>query len=317
MATITGARGPSAFHLQRHPCYTSVMRGILLAAGSGARLDPLTRVACKQLLPVYDKPMVYYPLSVLMLAGIREVLVITTPKDAPLFTSLLGDGAHLGMQLSYAQQPEPRGIAEALLIGRDFVGTEPVALILGDNIFFGAGLSTALRAARDSLAGAALFGYAVSDPGRYGVAELDAEGRLLGIEEKPERPRSRIAVTGLYFYDPRAVEIASTLTPSARGELEISDVNNAFVADGSARMTVLGRGIAWLDAGTAESLLEASQLVRVLEERQGTSIACLEEVAFRTGLIDLEQLRALSAGASASRYGRYLRELAEEEGRRR
>jgi glucose-1-phosphate thymidylyltransferase len=290
------------------------MRGILLAAGSGARLDPLTRVASKQLLPVFDKPMVYYPLSVLMLAGIREVLVITTSKDAHLFAALLGDGSELGMRLSYAEQAEPRGIAEALLIGRDFIGEEPVALILGDNLFFGAGLSSTLRAARDALGGAALFGYAVADPGRYGVAELGADGRLLRIEEKPAKPRSRIAVTGLYFYQARAVQIAAGLTPSARGELEISDVNNAFVAEGSARLTVLGRGIAWLDAGTAESLLEASQLVRVLEERQGTSIACLEEVAYRTGLIDRAQLRALAARSGDSRYGRTLREIAEEEG---
>jgi glucose-1-phosphate thymidylyltransferase len=288
------------------------MKGIVLAGGAGTRLDPLTRVVSKQLLPVYDKPLIYYPLSVLMLAGIREILVISTPQDLPLFQRLLGTGEELGLSFSYAEQPAPNGLAEAFIIGRSFVGSDPVCLILGDNIFYGAGLEKQLLEARASLDGATLFGYQVEDPERYGVAEIGPRGELVGIEEKPKHPKSKVAITGLYFFDNRVVEIAGKLKPSARGELEITDVNNTYVAGGLARLQMLERGHAWLDTGTHESLLDASHFVATLERRQGTSIACLEEIAYRRGYIDADQLRALADRCGKSLYGRYLRRALDE-----
>jgi len=288
------------------------MKGIVLAGGAGTRLAPLTRVVSKQLLPVYDKPLIYYPLSVLMTATIRDVLIITTPMDAPLFQKLLGTGEALGMRFSYAEQPEPNGLAEVFLIGRDFVGDDNVCLVLGDNIFYGAGLATTLQRAREQLDGAVLFGYQVSDPERYGVAELDGQGNLVGIEEKPSQPKSRIAITGLYYYDNEVLDIAAGLEPSARGELEITDVNNAYIARGRASLEVLGRGTAWLDTGTHESLMDASHFVHVLQNRQGTHIACLEAIAYRLGYIDTVQLRRAAQAHGSSDYGRYLREMADE-----
>ncbi|HYP78350.1 MAG TPA: glucose-1-phosphate thymidylyltransferase RfbA [Polyangiaceae bacterium] len=288
------------------------MKGIILAGGNGSRLDPLTRVVSKQLLPVYDKPMIYYPLSMLMLAGIREVLVISTPRDLPLFERLLGTGEELGMRFEYAVQPAPNGLAEAFIIGREFVGSGPVCLILGDNIFYGAGLGAQLRKARAELDGATLFGYRVEDPERYGVAEVGPSGELLGIEEKPKRPKSRLAVTGLYFFDNQVLEIAQRLEPSARGELEITDVNNAYIAAGRARLEILGRGQAWLDTGTQESLLDAGHFVATLERRQGTSIACIEEIAFRMGFIDAAQLERLADKCGKSQYGQSMRRALEE-----
>jgi len=290
------------------------MKGIVLAGGSGTRLHPVTRVVSKQLLPVYDKPMVYYPLSVLMLAGIRDILVISTPQDAPAFQRLLGDGGELGLRIGYAEQPEPNGLAEAFVIGAEHVGSDPAALVLGDNIFHGPGFSGLLqRSIADVTAGDAgcvLFGYAVRDPQRYGVAEADADGRLLSIEEKPEHPRSNRAVTGLYFYDNDVVEIAAGLTPSARGELEITDVNRAYLERGTARLVDLGRGFAWLDTGTHESLLEAGEYVRVLENRQGVRIACIEEIAMRMGYIDPAACYALGEGQAKSGYGEYVMDVA-------
>lgn len=289
------------------------MKGIILAGGSGTRLHPLTRVISKQLLPVYDKPMIYYPLSVLMLAGIREVLVISTPQDLPLFERLLGTGEELGMRFSYAVQAAPNGLAEAFIIGREFVGRDPVCLILGDNIFYGAGFSQQLREARDELAGAMLFGYRVDDPERYGVAELGPNGELMSIEEKPLRPKSKLAVTGLYLFDNEVLHIAASLKPSPRGELEITDVNNVYVAAGRANLKILARGSAWLDTGTQESLLDASHFVATLERRQGTSIACIEEIAYRMGFVDAAQLRRLADQCGKSTYGQYLRRTLEEE----
>jgi len=280
------------------------MKGIILAGGSGTRLDPLTRVISTQLLPVYDKPMIYYPLSVLMLAGIREVLVISTPQDLPMFERLLGTGEELGMRFSYAVQAAPNGLAEAFIIGRKFVGTDSVCLILGDNIFYGAGFGLQLREARGELDGALLFGYQVEDPERYGVAELGPGGELLGIEEKPAHPKSKLAVTGLYFFDNQVLDIAASLKPSPRGELEITDVNNVYVKAGRARLKTLMRGSAWLDTGTQESLLDASHFVATLERRQGTSIACIEEVAYRMGFIDAAQLARLAEKCGKSRYSR-------------
>src|SRR5215468_5550472 len=262
------------------------VKGIILAGGAGTRLHPITKATSKQLLPVYDKPMVYYPLSVLMLAGIREILVISTPQDLPQFQRLLGDGTEFGLTLSYAEQPQPNGLAEAFLIGRDHIGTDSVCLVLGDNIFHGQGLGTRLQRAVADLDGCTLFGYPVKDPERYGVAEVDAAGRLVSIEEKPLHPRSNLAVTGLYLYDNSVVELAAGLTPSARGELEITDLNNAYLAQGRAQLVNLGRGTAWLDTGTHDSLLEAAQFVQVIENRQGLKIACLEEIAYRKGWID-------------------------------
>jgi glucose-1-phosphate thymidylyltransferase len=285
------------------------MKGIILAGGSGTRLWPLTRAVSKQLLPVYDKPMIYYPLSVLMLAGIREILVISTPVDLPLFERLLGDGRALGLSFSYAEQPQPNGLAEAFIIGRDFVGPDPVTLILGDNIFYGAGLAKILQQARANVEGATLFGYRVQDPERYGVVELDAQGKVLGIEEKPKKPRSQIAVTGLYFYDNEVLEVARTLQPSPRGELEITDVNRRYAERGRARVELLGRGMAWLDTGTHESLLEAGEFVSVLQKRQGTHIACIEEIAYFMGFIGAAELEALASAYGNNPYGQYLRSL--------
>jgi glucose-1-phosphate thymidylyltransferase len=285
------------------------MKGIILAGGSGTRLHPITRAVSKQLLPVYDKPMVYYPLSVLMFSGIREILLISTPNDLPLFERLLGSGAELGLSISYAVQPEPKGLAQAFQIGRDFVGRDASSLVLGDNIFYGAGLAELLQKARAALDGCVLFGYRVDDPERYGVVECDATGKILGIEEKPKLPKSQLAVTGLYFYDNDVLDIARDLKPSARGELEITDLNNVYVARGKAKLELMGRGMAWLDTGTATSLLEAAQFVHILQTRQGTQIACLEEVAYRMGFIDAEQVARLAAGYGASHYGNYLRSL--------
>jgi glucose-1-phosphate thymidylyltransferase len=287
------------------------VKGIVLAGGSGTRLHPITRAVSKQLLPVYDKPMIYYPLSVLLLAGIREILVISTPTDLPLFRRLLGPGHELGIELSYAEQPEPNGLAEAFLIGRTHVGDDSAALVLGDNIFYGVGLSDLLQHEASTVDGCTLFGYRVSDPQRYGVAEADAGGRLLSIEEKPARPRSSIAVTGLYFYDNDVLDIAAALTPSARGELEITDVNKAYLDKGGARLVDLGRGMAWLDTGTHDSLLEAGQFVQVLEHRQGVRIACLEEIALRMGFIDAAQAYRLGEALGKSGYGQYVMDVAQ------
>jgi glucose-1-phosphate thymidylyltransferase len=286
------------------------VKGIILAGGAGTRLHPITKATSKQLLPVYDKPMIYYPLSVLMLAGIREILVISTPQDLPQFERLLGDGAEIGLTLSYAEQPQPNGLAEAFIIGRDHIGDDTAALVLGDNIFYGHGLGTALQRAAADLDGCTLFGYPVKDPERYGVAEVDASGKLLSIEEKPARARSNLAVTGLYLYDNAVVELAANLAPSARGELEITDLNNAYVAQGRARLVNLGRGTAWLDTGTHDSLLEAGQFVQVLEHRQGVRIACLEEIALRMGYIDADQAYKLGEALGKSGYGQYVMEFA-------
>ncbi len=286
------------------------MKGIILAGGAGTRLHPITRATSKQLLPVYDKPMIYYPLSVLMLAGVREVLVITTPHEQDQFVRLLGDGADLGISISYAVQPEPNGLAEAFVIGRDHIGADTAALVLGDNIFHGHDLAKTLAQASTLTAGCVLFGYQVRDPERYGVAEADASGQLMSIEEKPAQPKSNLAVTGLYFYDNDVVDIAAGLAPSARGELEITDLNNVYVRRGDARLIDLGRGTAWLDTGTHDSLLEAGQYVQVLEHRQGVRIACLEEIALRAGFIGAEQAYALGAAQAKSGYGEYVMAVA-------
>ncbi|MGD2070037.1 MAG: glucose-1-phosphate thymidylyltransferase RfbA [Gemmatimonadota bacterium] len=288
-------------------------RGIILAGGSGTRLYPITQVVSKQLLPVYNKPMVYYPLSTLMLAGIRDILVISTPRDLPLFRRLLGDGSRLGLALRYAEQPRPEGLAQAFHIGRDFVGDGPVTLILGDNIFFGQGLRPVLEATAARGEGATVFGYKVKNPERYGVAEVDRDLNVLSLEEKPERPRSRIAVTGLYFYDNDVLDIAAGLSPSARGEYEITDVNLEYLRRGTLRLQPLGRGMAWLDTGTHDSLHEAAEFVETLEKRQGTMVCCPEEVAWRKGFIDDAHLEALAVGLDHNAYGRYLLDLLEEE----
>ena len=289
------------------------MKGIILAGGSGTRLYPLTLGVSKQLLPVYDKPMIYYPLSVLMLAGIREILIISTPFDLPVFQRLLGDGSRLGLSFSYAEQPRPEGLAQAFLIGREFIGPDTVCLILGDNIFYGPGLSKILRSSVELSRGALIFGYPVRDPERYGVVEFDGDHRVIGIEEKPAKPKSMYAVPGLYFYDNTVGATAASLTPSARGELEITDLNLAYLRRGALRVEPLGRGFAWLDTGTHEALQQASNYVQAIQERQGLKISCIEEIAYRLGYIDRDRLLALAVEYSKNDYGRYLVEVAHED----
>ena len=291
------------------------MKGIILAGGSGTRLYPLTRVFSKQLMPVYDKPMIYYPLSTLMMAGIREVLIISTPQDLPLFQKLLGDGSQLGIALSYAKQPKPEGLAQAFIIGREFIGADKVALVLGDNIFYGDGFSQKIQEAACVPSGAVIFGYWVKDPQRYGVVEFDEEDNPTGLEEKPKNPKSNYAITGLYFYDNNVIEIAQQLKPSNRGELEITDINKAYLRQGKLRVEKLGRGVAWLDTGTHESLLQASSFVETIEQRQGLKIACLEEIAYRMGYISAEQVVYLGNDMQKNGYGQYLLKLVEVGGR--
>jgi glucose-1-phosphate thymidylyltransferase len=292
------------------------MKGIILAGGSGTRLYPITRGVCKQLLPIYDKPMVYYPLSVLMLAGIRDILIISTPVDLPRFQDIFGDGADLGLRFSYRPQQRPNGLAEAFLIGEDFIGNDMVCLVLGDNIFFGHGLTGLLhKAVRDvtSLGGATVFGYYVRDPERYGIVEFDGKGNVLSVEEKPKQPRSKYAVTGLYFYDNSVVQIAKNIRPSRRGELEITDVNNSYLAKKQLRVELMGRGYAWLDTGTHESLLEAGEFIATIEKRQGLKMACIEEIAYKLGYIDRQKLLKAADSHSKNAYGDYLRMVAVQE----
>ena len=287
-------------------------RGIILAGGSGSRLHPVTQVVSKQLLPVYDKPMIYYPLSTLMLAGIRDILLISTPEDTPRFAQLLGDGDRFGLNIRYAVQPSPDGLAQAFLIGRDFIGSDTCVLVLGDNIFYGHDLQSLLQRATANASGATIFAYPVADPQRYGVAEFDRDGCVVSLEEKPRAPKSRYAVTGLYFYDNRVVDVARELVPSARGELEITDVNRRYLEWGALACEVMGRGMAWLDTGTHESLLEASQYIETIERRQGLKIACPEEIAYRMRYIDAAQLHAMGAAMAKNGYGRYLLRILDE-----
>ncbi len=293
---------------------TPQYKGIILAGGSGTRLHPLTSTVSKQLMPVYDKPMIYYPLATLMLAGIREVLIITTPRDQLAFADLLGDGSQWGISIQYTVQPSPDGLAQAFILGSDFIGSHPAALVLGDNIFYGGGLTQKLRDAASKDRGASVFAYYVNDPQRYGVVEFDAAGHAIGIEEKPEQPRSHYAVTGLYFYDNDVVDIARSIQPSSRGELEITDVNKVYLARGDLQVQVMSRGTAWLDTGTHDSLLDAGSFMRVIEERQGLKVCCPEEIAFRMGYIDAEQLLALAKPLLKSGYGVYLENLLNDDG---
>ena len=291
------------------------MKGIILAGGAGTRLFPITRVVSKQLLPLYDKPMIYYPLSVLMIAGIREILIISTPEDLPNFRRLFGDGSSLGLYFSYAEQPRPEGLAQAFTIGKDFIKDDNVCLILGDNIFYGHSLPDILQRAIQIKKGGLIFGYPVRDPERYGVVEFDKTGKVIGIEEKPKKPRSRYAVPGLYIYDNNVIDIAGNLKPSNRGELEITDVNLEYLRKGELRVEILGRGFAWLDTGTHEALQQAASFVQTIQDRQGLKISCIEEIAYRSGFIDLEQLKLLASDTMNNEYGRYLMGIAEEEER--
>ena len=288
------------------------MKGIILAGGSGTRLYPLTRVISKQLIPVYDKPMIYYPLSVLMLAGIRDILIISTPQDLPRFIDLFGDGSHLGLRMSYAEQPRPEGLAQAFLIGKEFIGSDSVCLVLGDNIFFGHDFANIARRCSKLTDGGIIFGYLVKDPQRYGVVEFDQTNRVIGIEEKPASPKSRYAVPGLYFYDNQVVQVAESIKPSARGELEITDVNTHYLKQGKLTVELLGRGFCWLDTGTHESLQQASSYVQAVQDRQGLKIACLEEIAYRLGYIDQAQVEQLAASMMKNQYGMYLMDMLRE-----
>jgi glucose-1-phosphate thymidylyltransferase len=289
------------------------MKGIILAGGSGTRLYPVTRVVSKQLLPIYDKPMIYYPLSVLMLAGIRDILIISTPEDLPLFKKLLGDGSRLGLSFSYAQQSRPEGLAQAFIIGKSFIGKDPVCLILGDNIFYGHSLTNILKRAVRLEKGGLIFGYLVKDPKRYGVVEFDSDGNVIGIEEKPKKPRSNYAVPGLYVYDNSVVDIAEHLKPSARGELEITDINLEYLKKGQLKVELLGRGFAWLDTGTQEALQQAASYIQAIQDRQGLKVSCIEEIAYNLGYIDKKELANLAVGLAQNEYGQYLLRLIDEE----